>query len=211
MAYATRWDELRVPCFWAARASDLRSREVPRRPQVVRPPRLPARFNTQWATMAHSQTAISLDLIDPSDGRSLQSWNFSTERVTIGRGDEMDIALADPYVSRLHAELVRTDGTWYLQPRGRNGVYVEGKSSGELALRQGTTFRLGPQGPIFRFGNAPATKVLSTLTFDAESLVVLALNRQEVEVQAQEIMATDYFQQLQQQARQMRRRRPDTP
>ena len=151
--------------------------------------------------------SVSVHLVDPADGRPLQIWTFATDRITIGRGEEESIVLADPYISRVHAELVGEGGLWELISRGRNGVYVEGRMVAACQLSPGTTFRLGQNGPTFRFGNVPQPTGTSALCFDPESIVVLALNRQALDQETREIEATDYFQKLQQKARELRAQR----
>jgi hypothetical protein len=151
--------------------------------------------------------AISLHLIDPSDGRSLQTWSFSAERITIGRDEAAGIPLADPYVSRIHAELVHADGGWSLFARGRNGVFVDGRSIAEHRLEDGTTFRLAAVGPMFRFDNGSESMGQATLSYDPDAVILLTLNSKEVAQQANEIASTDYFQQLREKARELRRQR----
>lgn len=137
----------------------------------------------------------------------MQIWSFSGTRITIGRGDEETLVLADPYVSRVHAELVGEGGVWELISRGRSGVYVEGKVVSACPLVPGMTFRLGPAGPMFRFGTAYAPVQTSTLSFDADSVIVLAFNRQAVEKESEQIAETDYFRRLQEKARELRKPR----
>lgn len=149
----------------------------------------------------------TLHLLDPADGRLLQSWSFSSPRITIGRGDAESLTLADPYVSRLHAELVNDSEGWILHSRGRNGVFIDGRRIKESRLNPGSTFRLGPAGPLFQFGNATPNNGNATLSFDPESIILLALDRKEVEQQAQAVTETDYFRTLQSKARELRRQR----
>lgn len=151
--------------------------------------------------------AVSFHLIDPTDGRSLQTWSFTTPRITIGRGETESIALADPYVSRVHAEILWNGEAWQLFARGRNGVIVDGKSVAEYPLTHGAVFRLGGSGPSFRFDVAPVQHGQATLCFDSNVVILLAFNKDEVEVQANEVVETDYFQQLQRKARELRRQR----
>lgn len=150
---------------------------------------------------------VSLHLIDAADGRSLQIWSFSTPRITIGRGEGESLVLADPYISRVHAELVGEGGEWELISRGRNGVYIDGRSVTACPLPHGSTFRLGQNGPTFRFLSVPHAVGTATLCFDPSAFVVLALNRQAVEQETKEIAETEYFRHLQQKARDLRRHR----
>jgi hypothetical protein len=64
--------------------------------------------------------------------------------ITLGRSKDCDIRLADPNVSRRHAE-IRPDGTgWTVVDLGStNGIEVDGRRVKELALRDGARFTLG--------------------------------------------------------------------
>ena len=65
-------------------------------------------------------------------------------RVVIGRSKECDIQLADPNISRRHAE-VRQEGTayWIVDLDSTNGVEVNGKRVKRAKLRNGDTITLG--------------------------------------------------------------------
>ena len=161
--------------------------------------------------MESAGAQITIELIDPSDGRLMQSWSFEQSRIAIGRDGDGDVVLADPYVSRLHAELqALEDGTWRLQSHGRNGVYVDGQLIDKAPLSPGTRFRLGPSGPMFSIGQEVAPieqSSTSTLALETAPAILLTLDRQEAERQAQELSETDYFQRLQQKARDLRQSR----
>src|SRR3954469_17350832 len=64
--------------------------------------------------------------------------------VVLGRSKDCDIRLADPNVSRRHAE-VRPDGAGFVvvDLDSTNGIEVDGKRVKELALSDGTSFMLG--------------------------------------------------------------------
>jgi pSer/pThr/pTyr-binding forkhead associated (FHA) protein len=64
--------------------------------------------------------------------------------VVLGRSKDCDIRLADPNVSRRHAE-VRPDGLGWVvvDLDSTNGIELEGKRVKELALTDGTHFTLG--------------------------------------------------------------------
>lgn len=150
---------------------------------------------------------VVIHLVDPSDGRSLQSWSFATPVITIGRDDASSIVLTDPYVSRTHVELKRGAGGWRLTSKGRNGVLIDGRSVEEQVINSGVRFRLGTTGPCFRFEEEVTQTSMATLSFDPESLLILKLNSTEVAKEAEEVSSTDYFRQLQQKARELRRQR----
>jgi pSer/pThr/pTyr-binding forkhead associated (FHA) protein len=64
--------------------------------------------------------------------------------VTIGRLSANDVVLADPNVSRRHAELRLTEGAWTIADLGStNGTLVNGKLTQEQPLGQGDLLRFG--------------------------------------------------------------------
>src|SRR4051812_49981472 len=67
------------------------------------------------------------------------------EVTTIGRGDGVDVALDDPTVSRLHAELVRRGPHVYVADLGlsTNGTRVNGRPVGRRTLRDGDVVSFG--------------------------------------------------------------------
>lgn len=160
--------------------------------------------------MSEADFAITLHLVDPADGRSLQSWTFEQQRVTIGRDASADVPLVDPYVSRVHVELLHGPEGWSLSSLGRNGVFVDGKSVERCRLHPGILFRLANVGPMFRFDPQIVPTGTSTLCFDTNSMIVLELNPTEVRQRVDEIAVTDYFQQLQNKVKQLRRDRAST-
>ena len=64
---------------------------------------------------------------------------------TIGRGAGIDIALDDPTVSRLHAEIVRRGPHFYVCDLGlsANGTRVNGRPVGRRVLEQGDVLSFG--------------------------------------------------------------------
>lgn len=81
---------------------------------------------------------------------------ISSPRMTIGRGNECDIRLQDPMVSRKHAVLVYAQGQWYIQDQGsRNGTLVNGERVGAAPLRDGDKLTMGDTSLLFSLGEAP--------------------------------------------------------
>jgi FhaA, N-terminal domain/FHA domain len=72
------------------------------------------------------------------------------ERVVLGRSRECDIQLADPNVSRRHAEL-RQEGAsfWIVDLDSTNGIEVNGKRVKRAKLADGDTFTLGSTDVTF--------------------------------------------------------------
>ncbi len=64
---------------------------------------------------------------------------------TVGRGSGVDIALDDPTVSRLHAEIVRRGTHFYVSDLGlsANGTRVNGRPVGRRVLEQGDVLSFG--------------------------------------------------------------------
>jgi hypothetical protein len=70
---------------------------------------------------------------------------LDAECTTVGRGDGIDIALADPTVSRLHAELTRRGPYLYVSDLGlsTNGTRVNGRPVGRRLLADGDVIAFG--------------------------------------------------------------------
>ena len=132
-------------------------------------------------------------LLRDGDGvQRLVRLSVDDERLTIGRGEGVDLALDwDDRVSRVHAELERVGETWALVDDGlsRNGSYVNGKRlRGRRLLEEGDELRLGGTRVVFRApdavggGGAATTKVSQsvmafTAVSDAQRRVLVALCR----------------------------------
>jgi hypothetical protein len=150
-------------------------------------------------------------LLDSAGGHPLQSWKVENrEQVTIGRSEDNDIVVADPYVSRAHAYLrfdeARDD--WRLISISRQQIVYQGESHGELALADGMVFRLGQHGCYLRFDQSqPQEDDSKTISFDLKLMPVLALDRQKMEREVNEIVEGDYFQNLKNAANQRRNER----
>jgi Protein of unknown function (DUF3662)/Inner membrane component of T3SS, cytoplasmic domain len=69
---------------------------------------------------------------------------LSGSRVVIGRSRECDLVLADPNISRQHAELRQDGGGWTVADLGStNGIKVNGRRTDHAALRPGDRITLG--------------------------------------------------------------------
>ena len=74
-------------------------------------------------------------------------------RIRIGRQSDNDLVVADPGVSRHHAEVINESGTCTLRDLGStNGTYVNGSVAHEHALRDGDRISLGSTVVEFRRG-----------------------------------------------------------
>ncbi len=86
-------------------------------------------------------------------GERLLTLEAEVERVTVGRGDEVDVTFDDEQVSRLHAEVERIAGEWTVSDDGlsRNGSFLNGERvSGRRRLGDGDVLTFGDSEVIFR-------------------------------------------------------------
>ena len=74
-----------------------------------------------------------------------ETFPLAGDVTTVGRGDGVDIALDDPSVSRLHAELVRRGDHVYVSDLGlsTNGTRVNGRPVGRRVLSDGDVLSFG--------------------------------------------------------------------
>jgi len=73
-----------------------------------------------------------------------QRHEVSKRRVVIGRSKDADVQVADPNVSRRHAELRQEGATyWLIDLDSTNGVEVRGKRVKRLKLEDGARFTVG--------------------------------------------------------------------
>lgn len=123
--------------------------ESPAGPHAASPAELQARLEAERAG------APFLLWRDPEGQRILPLGE--AERVTVGRGEEVDLRLtADERVSRVHAEIERIGGVWTVADDGlsRNGSFLNGERvTGRRRLAEGDELRFGDTLVVFR---APA-------------------------------------------------------
>ena len=74
-----------------------------------------------------------------------KTYELTAEVTTVGRGEGVDIALDDPSVSRLHAEIVRRGIHVYVADLGLsvNGTRVNGRPVGRRVLLEGDVLSFG--------------------------------------------------------------------
>jgi len=73
-----------------------------------------------------------------------QRHEIAKRSVVIGRSKDADVQIADPNVSRRHAELRQEGSTyWIVDLDSTNGVEVKGKRVKRLKLEDGTRFTIG--------------------------------------------------------------------
>jgi hypothetical protein len=81
----------------------------------------------------------------PPDGAATTCLWRMPQRLRIGRAPECECRLDHPSISRLHAELVHTDGHWQLHDAAsKNGSFVNGaRLTGPVTLTEATWLRFG--------------------------------------------------------------------
>jgi transcriptional regulator with GAF, ATPase, and Fis domain len=73
-----------------------------------------------------------------------QTWQSSTDRLTLGSHPSNDVVLDDPAVSRFHCEVkVTPRGAWLTDLGSSNGTTLDGVLIGSGCLRAGSIIRLG--------------------------------------------------------------------
>lgn len=88
-------------------------------------------------------TGAALVVVE-KDGTDGERITITDPPVVIGRMSTSDVVLADPNVSRRHAELRREDGRWVLVDLGStNGTVVNGKLAREHDLTDGDRLSFG--------------------------------------------------------------------
>jgi pSer/pThr/pTyr-binding forkhead associated (FHA) protein len=152
---------------------------------------------------------VALDLLDSAQGHAVQTWRFEGQSIIrIGRSDENDVTIADPRVSRLHAELRIEESGWTLTSLGRNGVLVDGLLITQQQISDRKSFQLGSGGPLIRFreDHRPAENIATLDVFDTSMLEMLQIDRHKKDEEVYEITSGPLFQQLKQRAGHLRRR-----
>jgi pSer/pThr/pTyr-binding forkhead associated (FHA) protein len=118
---------------------------------------------------------------------------LATDRVTIGKGDENDLALDDDAtVSRLHAVLDRFPAGWCVTDLGSsNGTYVNGERIfAPRTLRHGDEVRIGTTKLLFR-NSADVGRTVTDAP--AESPMLTARERDVLVVLCRPLLDRDLF------------------
>lgn len=91
------------------------------------------------------------ELVLIEKGRPGKAFPLAKDRVIIGRMGDSDIVLADPGVSRRHAEVRREDGEFVVADLGStNGTMVNEATIGERTLEEGDRITIGKTVLEFR-------------------------------------------------------------
>ncbi|RMH27305.1 MAG: FHA domain-containing protein, partial [Candidatus Hydrogenedentota bacterium] len=77
----------------------------------------------------------------PASGQEIP---FPGEHFTIGRSEECEVIIADPNVSRQHAQVIARDGSAMLVDlNSSNGTFVNGNPISKVFLMDGDEIRVG--------------------------------------------------------------------
>jgi len=109
-------------------------------------------------------------------------FELRAEVTSVGRGDGVDVALEDPSVSRLHAELVRRGPHVYVADMGlsAHGTRVNGRPIGRRVLSDGDVLSFGAARA--RIGGLAASEHAAEDTVELRRVAAPDLTRREVEV-----------------------------
>lgn len=153
---------------------------------------------------------VTLQLLDSTLGHPIQIWTFNAAQlIRIGRAEGNDVVVADPLVSRQHAELVYREGRWEVVSQGLHGTLVDGKTvESRTPLGDGNLIRLGANGPLFEFRQTslPSNTNVSTVTLDNSWVKRLRVDEDKRQQEVDAITESDAFKHLQQQAQKLRQR-----
>lgn len=96
--------------------------------------------------------------------------------VTIGRRQDNDVVIAEPRVSRSHAQIEKRGSDYYIVDLGSShGTYVNGQATKEYRLRAGDRIELGAlDGRCLTFTDVPLS-IGSSLSADSESHELLSM------------------------------------
>ncbi len=134
-----RYEDLHSQAQKSARATSTRAGELGAGSDETA--RLPALI-AQPATVAGGKLLLS------GGAGAGQVFALDKAIITIGRGSDCDIAIADASISRQHAQIVRQEMGWYLQDLGsRNGTAINGQRLGAPARLE--------DGDLLTVGNIP--------------------------------------------------------
>jgi hypothetical protein len=155
-----------------------------------------------------SASSFALELLDTESGHVLQQWDLGGGDVfQLGRSRDCDVVIGSPFVSRIHVCLQHGEQGWELSAVSRSGVFVEGERVEHIHLNDGLAFRLAERGPVLRFralSAAGSTSAGETICFDSSRTPLLILDEERRDLEVEEIIADDYFKELQRKVAQLR-------
>ena len=125
------------------------------------------------------------------------TFTLGTDPVIIGReGPTAKFVIADPAVSRRHAQISRQDDGYVIEDlNSTNGTFINAQRVvGAVPLTPGDLIELG------------TAVTLSYDTLDLDNVTMLALNQGKVGELVEDIVQQEYFRQLQEQLKVLRRK-----
>jgi len=125
------------------------------------------------------------------------TFTLGTDPVIIGReAPSAKFVIADPAVSRRHAQISRQDDGYVIEDlNSTNGTFINAQRvAGAVPLTTGDLIELG------------TAVTLSYDTLDLDNVTMLALNQGKVGELVEDIVQQEYFRQLQEQLKVLRRK-----
>ena len=109
----------------------------------------------------------------------VQTVAFEGDRLTLGRDPRNDVVLADPNVSRFHAEVVRgSDGIELVDLGSRNGTRFDGELVRTGQVDAGSEIGIGPFRLVFDGASFVARDEGGALRLEAEGVAVQVKDKQ---------------------------------
>lgn len=153
---------------------------------------------------------LTVHLLDRVRGLPIQTWQLTVPVVRIGRARECEITVADPYVSRLHAELRFSEGRWVLAGVSSRGLIVAGVPVTVVPVTEAVVFRLGTAGPELEAVVATDLAAdMPTISFPGVSVKPIAIDEAQKTKEVEAIAESDTFKALLDKARELRKQRSD--
>lgn len=148
---------------------------------------------------------VTLHLLDGSQSQPTQTWKLKgLNIIRIGRSEENEIIIRQQSVSRLHVTLKWEQDRWLLHNDSRFGTMISGFPVNDYQLKEGDRFQLGPMGPYLSIHAA----VVAADNNREGTISVNLFNSADVNAkkaeQVEEIVKSDYFKQLQQEAKKLK-------
>jgi pSer/pThr/pTyr-binding forkhead associated (FHA) protein len=106
--------------------------------------------------MEHGQQEYGATLIVVEGSMAGQVFLLEYEVHVIGRGEEADLVVLDPEISRMHARLKRHENHYIIEDlRSANGCWInDARVEGRQLLLPGDRLRLGQTELIIRYSTA---------------------------------------------------------
>jgi len=121
----------------------------------------------------------TIDLVMYRPGQAPVTYSLGDERITLGRTSTCTIPIADPFLSREHAEIRRVGNEWILTDKGSvNGTFLNGnRVSASTALKIGDSIQLGDaELRVETEGSGPTTQEFTITADDNSSIASLSLS-----------------------------------